>query len=111
MQCYYIGRVDAMQVAGNSVAEERKHAFSVAAIKIINWVVQLRWWCACELSLTSVVEHQSRFVCLSLVTLLLPRSYEAYGPGGTGFIIEALTDNVNRTAGAPGWTRTSANQQ
>eukprot|EP00890_Picochlorum_soloecismus_P001110 jgi/Picsp_1/19/NSC_00019-R1_-related protein len=24
--------------------------------------------------------------------------YEAYGPGGTGFIIEALTDNVNRTA-------------
>eukprot|EP00775_Hariotina_reticulata_P002573 gene2573-2875_t len=25
--------------------------------------------------------------------------YEAYGPGGTGFIIEALTDNVNRTAG------------
>jgi hypothetical protein len=26
--------------------------------------------------------------------------YEAYGPGGTGFIIEALTDNVNRTAGA-----------
>lgn len=27
--------------------------------------------------------------------------YEAYGPGGTGFIIEALTDNVNRTAGGP----------
>jgi YebC/PmpR family DNA-binding regulatory protein len=26
-------------------------------------------------------------------------TYEAYGPGGTGFIIEALTDNVNRTAG------------
>lgn len=25
--------------------------------------------------------------------------YEAYGPGGTGFIIECLTDNVNRTAG------------
>lgn len=25
--------------------------------------------------------------------------YEAYGPGGTGFVIEALTDNVNRTAG------------
>ena len=24
--------------------------------------------------------------------------YEAYGPGGSGFIIEALTDNVNRTA-------------
>ncbi len=24
--------------------------------------------------------------------------YEAYGPGGTGFVIEALTDNVNRTA-------------
>lgn len=24
--------------------------------------------------------------------------YECYGPGGTGFIIEALTDNVNRTA-------------
>ena len=24
--------------------------------------------------------------------------YEAYGIGGTGFIIEALTDNVNRTA-------------
>lgn len=29
----------------------------------------------------------------------VPLSYEAYGPGGTGFIIEALTDNVNRTAG------------
>lgn len=28
------------------------------------------------------------------------RSYEAYGPGGTGFVIEALTDNLNRTAGA-----------
>lgn len=25
--------------------------------------------------------------------------YEAYGPGGTGFVIEALTDNVNRSAG------------
>lgn len=25
--------------------------------------------------------------------------YEAYGPAGTGFVIEALTDNVNRTAG------------
>jgi transcriptional/translational regulatory protein YebC/TACO1 len=25
-------------------------------------------------------------------------TYEAYGPGGTGFIIEALTDNVNRSA-------------
>eukprot|EP00889_Picochlorum_renovo_P003460 jgi/Picre1/30490/NNA_005854.t1 len=25
--------------------------------------------------------------------------YEAYGPGGTGFIIEALTDNVNRNCG------------
>lgn len=25
-------------------------------------------------------------------------TYECYGPGGTGFIIEALTDNVNRTA-------------
>eukprot|EP00879_Flechtneria_rotunda_P025346 GHRR01026925.1.p1 GENE.GHRR01026925.1~~GHRR01026925.1.p1 ORF type:complete len:223 (+),score=46.46 GHRR01026925.1:320-988(+) len=25
--------------------------------------------------------------------------YEAYGPRGTGFVIEALTDNVNRTAG------------
>eukprot|EP00798_Chlamydomonas_sp_ICE-L_P024977 gene24977-10638_t len=24
--------------------------------------------------------------------------YEAYGPGGTGFIIECLTDNVNRSA-------------
>jgi transcriptional/translational regulatory protein YebC/TACO1 len=24
--------------------------------------------------------------------------YEAYGPGGTGFIVECLTDNVNRTA-------------
>lgn len=23
--------------------------------------------------------------------------YEAYGPGGTGFIIECLTDNVNRS--------------
>ena len=26
-------------------------------------------------------------------------TYEAYGPGGTGFIIECLTDNLNRTAG------------
>lgn len=26
-------------------------------------------------------------------------AYEAYGPGGTGFIIECLTDNLNRTAG------------
>lgn len=25
-------------------------------------------------------------------------TYEAYGPGGTGFIIEALTDNLNRSA-------------
>jgi hypothetical protein len=25
--------------------------------------------------------------------------YEAYGPGGTGIIIECLTDNLNRTAG------------
>eukprot|EP00199_Chlamydomonas_sp_CCMP681_P005403 CAMPEP_0119104784 /NCGR_PEP_ID=MMETSP1180-20130426/2909_1 /TAXON_ID=3052 ORGANISM="Chlamydomonas cf sp, Strain CCMP681" /NCGR_SAMPLE_ID=MMETSP1180 /ASSEMBLY_ACC=CAM_ASM_000741 /LENGTH=260 /DNA_ID=CAMNT_0007089625 /DNA_START=155 /DNA_END=938 /DNA_ORIENTATION=+ len=25
--------------------------------------------------------------------------YEAYGPGGTGFIIECFTDNVNRSAG------------
>ncbi|GAX77862.1 hypothetical protein CEUSTIGMA_g5304.t1 [Chlamydomonas eustigma] len=25
--------------------------------------------------------------------------YEAYGPGGTGFIVECLTDNVNRSAG------------
>lgn len=24
--------------------------------------------------------------------------YEAYGPGGCGFIVEALTDNVNRSA-------------
>lgn len=24
--------------------------------------------------------------------------YEAYGPGGTGFVIECLTDNVNRSA-------------
>lgn len=24
--------------------------------------------------------------------------YEAYGPGGTGFIVECLTDNVNRSA-------------
>ena len=24
--------------------------------------------------------------------------YEAYGPGGTGFLIECLTDNVNRSA-------------
>eukprot|EP00877_Chromochloris_zofingiensis_P013246 jgi/Chrzof1/8175/Cz03g00150.t1 len=25
--------------------------------------------------------------------------YESYGPGGTGFIIDCLTDNLNRTAG------------
>lgn len=25
--------------------------------------------------------------------------YEAYGPGGTGFVVTCLTDNVNRTAG------------
>ena len=25
--------------------------------------------------------------------------YEAYGPGGTGFIVDVLTDNVNRSAG------------
>ena len=25
--------------------------------------------------------------------------YEAFGPGGTGFIVETLTDNKNRTAG------------
>lgn len=25
-------------------------------------------------------------------------TYEAYGPGGTGFVIECLTDNVNRSA-------------
>ncbi|CAG9463581.1 unnamed protein product [Pedinophyceae sp. YPF-701] len=25
-------------------------------------------------------------------------TYEAYGPGGSGFIVESLTDNVNRTA-------------
>jgi transcriptional/translational regulatory protein YebC/TACO1 len=24
--------------------------------------------------------------------------YEAYGPGGTGFLVECLTDNVNRSA-------------
>lgn len=24
--------------------------------------------------------------------------YEAYGPGGTGFVVECLTDNLNRTA-------------
>jgi hypothetical protein len=23
-------------------------------------------------------------------------TYEAYGPGGTGFIVECLTDNLNR---------------
>ena len=27
-----------------------------------------------------------------------PSSYEAYGVGGTGFVIECLTDNVNRSA-------------
>ncbi|MEW5320394.1 MAG: hypothetical protein WDW38_011469 [Sanguina aurantia] len=26
-------------------------------------------------------------------------TYEAYGPGGTGFIVQCLTDNVNRSAG------------
>ena len=25
-------------------------------------------------------------------------TYEAYGAGGTGFVIECLTDNVNRSA-------------
>ena len=25
-------------------------------------------------------------------------TYEAYGIGGTGFVIECLTDNVNRSA-------------
>jgi transcriptional/translational regulatory protein YebC/TACO1 len=25
-------------------------------------------------------------------------SYECYGPGGTGFVIECLTDNLNRTS-------------
>ena len=25
-------------------------------------------------------------------------TYEAYGPGGTGFVMECLTDNVNRSA-------------
>lgn len=25
-------------------------------------------------------------------------TYEAYGHGGTGFVIECLTDNVNRSA-------------
>lgn len=35
----------------------------------------------------------------ALLLLCAVHSYEAYGPGGTGFVIEALTDNVNRTAG------------
>jgi hypothetical protein len=38
--------------------------------------------------------------CGMACPVLLSCSYEAYGPGGTGFVIEALTDNVNRTAGA-----------
>lgn len=43
---------------------------------------------------------------LLLLLLLAVHSYEAYGPGGTGFVIEALTDNVNRSAGeAPDNTR------
>ncbi len=25
-------------------------------------------------------------------------TYEAYGPGGTGFVMECLTDNLNRSA-------------
>lgn len=30
--------------------------------------------------------------------------YEAYGAGGTGFIMECLTDNVNRSATGTDWS-------
>lgn len=30
-------------------------------------------------------------------------TYEAYGTGGTGFVIECLTDNVNRSATEVSW--------
>ena len=37
--------------------------------------------------------------CLCLMARrILQIAYEAYGPGGTGFIVFCLTDNVNRTA-------------